>query len=76
MDLRTRVYSYKIGERTRVANAAGITPTYLYMLCVGLRPMDSVSLAKRIADATEGRVTWQELVSDAGPATHDLLESA
>ena len=72
MDLRNLVYSYKAGERNRVAKAAGITPTYLYMLCVGLREIDSVSLAKRIADATGGRVSWMELVE----ASSRLKESA
>ena len=72
MDLRARIYAHQRGERNRVAKAAGITPTYLYMLCMGLKRINSVDLAKRIAAACEHRVTCEELLGlDQGSAPAD-----
>lgn len=62
MDLRERVYAHSDGERIRVAKAAGITPTYLYMICTGRRRIDSVDLAKRLEAACDGRVSWAEFL--------------
>lgn len=66
MDLRERVYGHGEGERKRVAKAAGITPTYLYMLCTGRRRVDSVALAQRLESACEGRVAWTEFLGVHG----------
>ena len=63
--MRECVYGGEKGERKRVAEAAGISATYLYMICTGRKPLDSMSLAQRIASATNGRIHWRDLMDEA-----------
>lgn len=59
MDVRNRVYAHRRGERIRLAKVCQITPTYLYLICLGLKT-PSVALAKRIEAATGGAIRWTE----------------
>ena len=68
MILRTYLNTLPAGGKTRLAGAIGVSPSYLYQMSMGIRPVRP-TLARAIVHATNNEVTVHDLRPDIfGPA--------